>query len=224
MRKIIRFCFEKVYKILRCIRFLLQDNVIESAKMNTEIQAIKRSLFELLQAKDNATQRLNNNPGSVRGSSNQHSKKKSNKCRRKNKASLVQSTICTSVRSDKIVYSKGRQTNENFLNLGGLGSTWRNSAFIETWDISCLTPDHMKKCFKICMERSCCKVRLSDEPITTNLCEYCKPKLGKSIDFYQFLTRANDRIQYFCGCIKCRNGNTSATKVLRIIYFSKDFG
>ena len=123
----------------------------------------------MLQAKDNATQRVNNNPGSVRGSSNQHSKTKSNKCRRKNKASLVQSNIGTSVRSDTIVNSKGCQTNENFLNLEGLGLTGRNSAFIETWDISCLTPDHMKKCFKVCMERSCCKVMLSDEPITSNL-------------------------------------------------------
>ena len=120
----------------------------------------------------------------------------------------MQSNICTSVPSDKIIMASC-QTNENFLNLGGCVSTGRNSAFIETWVISCLTPDHMKKCFKICMERSCCKVMLLDEPITTNLCEYCKPKMGKSIDFYQFLTRVNGRIQYFCGCIKCKNGNTS---------------
>ena len=78
-RKIIRFCLEKVYKILRCTRFLLQENVIESAKMITEIKAIKRPLFELLRAKDNATQRVNNNPGNVRGPSNQYSKTKSNK-------------------------------------------------------------------------------------------------------------------------------------------------
>ena len=65
MRNTIRVCFEKVYEILRCIRFLLQDNVIESAKLNTEIKKLKKSLLELLQAKDNATRCLDNNPGSV---------------------------------------------------------------------------------------------------------------------------------------------------------------
>ena len=128
----------------------------------------------------------------------------------KTKASVVQSNICTSLPSTKIRESQGCQTEENFFKLGGCRLEDSNAAFIQTWDILCLTPDHMKNYFKICMEKSCCKVMISDQPINTNLCRYGKPAKGKSIDFYQFLTRANGRIQYFCGCIKCRNGNTEA--------------
>ena len=48
MIKIITGCFEKVYEILRCIIFLQQDSVIESAKLNTEIKLLKKTLLELL--------------------------------------------------------------------------------------------------------------------------------------------------------------------------------
>ena len=78
MIKTIRICFEKVYEILRCIRFLQQNNVIESAKLNTEIKLLKKTLLELLQAKKKTTRCLDNNPGSVRGFNNQHASKKSN--------------------------------------------------------------------------------------------------------------------------------------------------
>ena len=65
MIKTIKVCFEKVYEILRCIRFLQQDTVIESAKLNTEIKLLKRTLLELLKAEKRTTRCLDNNPGNV---------------------------------------------------------------------------------------------------------------------------------------------------------------
>ena len=117
----------------------------------------------------------------------------SNRCRVKTEANGVQTNIGQSC---KKVFE--------------VGDCKMEDSIIQTWDISALTPDHMKKYFKICMEKSCCKVMISDQLIRTNLCRHCKPARGKSIDFYQFLTRANGRLQYFCGCIKCRNGNTDS--------------
>ena len=40
--KTVTGCFEKVYEILRCIRFLQQDAVIESVKLNAEIEMLKK--------------------------------------------------------------------------------------------------------------------------------------------------------------------------------------
>ena len=117
---------------------------------------------------------------------------------------------CTYCRNDPKVFSASCENKNKVPDLNNLGFKGKKSAFIEEWDISCLTTDHMKEFFKICMEKSCCKVMLSDQPINTNLCKNCKPVRGKSIDFYQFLTRANGRIQYFCGCIRCRNGDTGS--------------
>ena len=192
MIKIITGCFEKVYEILHCIIFLQQDSVIESAKLNTEIKLLKKTLLELLQSEKKPSSYVNNNPGNVR----KHASRKSNKCLVKTESNVVQTNIC---QSGKKVFEVGDCKMED-----------SNSSFIQTWDISCLTPDHMKKHFKICMEKSCCKVKISDQLIRTNLFRYCKPAKGKSIDFYQFLTRANGRIRYFCRCIKCQNGNTES--------------
>ena len=128
----------------------------------------------------------------------------------KTKASVVQPNICTSLPSTKVRDPHRCQTEKKVFKVGDCRLEDANASFIQTWDISCLTPDHMKKHFKICMEKSCCKVMISDQPIYTNLCKYCKPSKGKSIVFHQFLTHANGRIQYFCGCIKCRNGNAQA--------------
>ena len=63
---------------------------------------------------------------------------------------------------------------------------------------------------KICFEHRCMNIMISNEPILTNLCPICKPIKGKSIDFYQFLTRSDGRVQYFCGCQDCRSGNTAS--------------
>ena len=141
----------------------------------------------MLQSEQKTNRCLDNNPGNVR----KHAGKKSNKCRMKTKSSIVQTNICTSLPSTKIRDPQGCQTETNVFKVGDCRLEDANKSFIQTWDISCLTPDHMKKHFKICMERSCCKVMISDQPIYTNLCRYCKPAKGKSIDFYQFLTCAN---------------------------------
>ena len=76
MIKTIKGCFEKVYEILRCIRFLQQDSVIDGAKLNTEIKLLKKTLLELLQSEKKTNRCLDNNPGNVR----KHAGKKSNKC------------------------------------------------------------------------------------------------------------------------------------------------
>ena len=117
---------------------------------------------------------------------------------------------CTYCLNDPVVFPGSCKTKAEIPISNNMGMKDRKTDFIEEWDISCLTTDHMKEFFKICMEKSCCKVMLSDKPINTNLCKNCKPSRGKSIDFYQFLTRANGRIQYFCGCIRCRNGDTDS--------------
>ena len=117
---------------------------------------------------------------------------------------------CTYCDDNPVVLCGHCKTKAKIPVFDNMGRKDEKSNFIEEWDISCLTTDHMKEFFKICMEKSCCKVLLSDHPISTNLCKTCKPARGKSIDFYQFLTRANGRIQYFCGCIRCRNGDTDS--------------
>ena len=61
---------------------------------------------------------------------------------------------------------------------------------------------------KLCYEHNCRNIMTSDAPIGSNLCDHSNPKGGKSIDFFQFLTRAGGQIQYFCGCNSCQNGIT----------------
>ena len=185
--------FTKVYDILSCIRFVQQDGVVETVKINAEIKMLKKSLMELMRsnkqcAKSKSNRSFVNNPGFSRN-------QKSNNVRVKTAARGVQSNIGPACNKPKV------------FDVCDSNSGYSN---IQTWDISALTPDHMMRYFKICMERSCCKVMLSDQPIRTNLCKHCKPARGKSIDFYQFLTSASGRIQYFCGCIKCRTGNTAS--------------
>ena len=84
-----------MYEILRCIRFLQQDSVLESAKLNTEIKLLKKTLLELLQSEKKPSSYVNNNPGNVR----KHASKKSNKCRMKTESNLVQTNICQSGKS-----------------------------------------------------------------------------------------------------------------------------
>ena len=139
--KTVTGCFEKVYDILRCIRFLQQDAVIESVKLNTEIKMLTKTLVELIQSEKKPSRYLNNNPGNFR----RHASKKSNKCRVKTEANGVQTNIGQSCKKDLEV-----------------GSCKMEDSIIQTWDISCLTPDHMKILFWICMEKSCCKVMISD--------------------------------------------------------------
>ena len=184
--------FTKVYDLLCCIRFVQQDGVVETVKINAEIKMLKKSLMELMQSEQKCAKSgrsFVNNPGIFR----KHANQKSNNVRVKTAAKGVQSNVGPSCKKMFDV------SDSNFGNSN-----------IQTWDISALTPDHMLRYFKICMEKSCCKVMLSDQLIRTNLCRHCKPARGKSIDFYKFLTRVNGRIQYFCGCIKCRTGNTDS--------------
>ena len=79
---------------------------------------------------------------------------------------------------------------------------------IKVYDISMLGNEQMCEFIKLCYERNCRNIMTSKSPINGNLCDHCKPKGGKSIDFFQFLTKAGGQIQFFCGCHACQNGIT----------------
>ena len=182
--------FAKIYDILACIRFIQQDNVVETVKINTEIRLMKKALIEILSTNNQCAEKR-----SSRASRNVNNRKQKFNSMSVNNPRKFQSNISS-------VGDSPRVSNNCKVNVG-----YSN---IKTFEISSLKPEHMMKFFKVCMEQSCHKVMLSNTPILTNLCENCKPSRGKSIDYYQFLTRANGSIEYFCGCLKCRSGNTSA--------------
>ena len=60
---------------------------------------------------------------------------------------------------------------------------------------------------KLCMD---CTIMMTQvgSPIESNLCTACKPKNGKQLKFFQFLTKYNKSIEYFCGCTDCLNNDT----------------
>ena len=61
---------------------------------------------------------------------------------------------------------------------------------------------------KICLD--CAQVMTQvGEPIGSNLCQACKPSTGKSLTYFQFLTKYNGTIEFFCGCQSCLNGDTA---------------
>ena len=57
---------------------------------------------------------------------------------------------------------------------------------IKVYDISILGAEQMCEFIKLCYERNCQNIMTNDAPIGSNLCDHCKPKGGKSIDFFNF--------------------------------------
>ena len=57
---------------------------------------------------------------------------------------------------------------------------------IKVYDISMLGNEQMCEFIKLCYERNCRNIMTSNSPINSNLCDHCKPKGGKSIDFFNF--------------------------------------
>ena len=84
--------FTKVYDLLCCIRFVQQDGVVETVKINTEIKMLKKSLMELMKSEKKCAKSgcsFVNNPGIFR----KHANQKSNNVRVKTAAKGVQSNV-----------------------------------------------------------------------------------------------------------------------------------
>ena len=70
---------------------------------------------------------------------------------------------------------------------------------------------------KLCAVEGCDMVMISFTNISTNICRFCKPKKGKEIEFYRFITRRErgKTLEYFCGCDECQDmGITGCEKTL----------
>ena len=48
--------FTKVYDLLCCIRFVQQDGVVETVKINAEIKMLNKSLIELMKSEEKMCQ------------------------------------------------------------------------------------------------------------------------------------------------------------------------
>ena len=194
---------QKSYQLLRneiqTLRFLTQDTNIILCKIKRNIGAF--SEFSCKKVSSGNSRKTN---------CNQRVKK-------------VTQTACqpmTNHQEVQKVRSKQRKVRNNKLNRNVVknisieqnpSKNWSeiNSYGFDIYKFSEILPGQIKRFYKVCFENNCPNVMTSNLPIETNLCPDCKPPNGKRIDFFQFLTKANGRLQFFCGCQLCQKGETS---------------
>ena len=175
------------------LKFLVQDTNIINTKTNQQLKFIEASILMVAESCDQLRIDL--------GSDNF-------KCKADTKLKCNTPTM-NSGRKNNFGVSNGNYKKKRSMRHREKGETGQViNREIRIYDISMLGNEQMCEFVKLCYERHCRNIMTSKYPIPGNLCKDCKPKGGKSIDFFQFLTKAEGKIQFFCGCNKCQKGVT----------------
>ena len=178
---------------LQNLKFLIQDTNIINSKTNQQLKFIEASILMVAESCDQLRIEL--------GSDNF-------KCKADKKIKSNMPTL-TSGRKHNFGISNGNYKRKRSMkNREKVGNGQVKKNEIKIYDIAMLGNEQMCEFIKLCYERNCRNIMTSKYPIPGNLCSHCKPKGGKSIDFFQFLTKAGGKIQFFCGCHECQNGIT----------------
>ena len=178
------------------MKFLNQDTNIINTRTNQQLKLIEASILTVAEACDQF--RIGLCSDIIRC-------KASDKTKQTN---MSTQTACHARKTKVGVSNEHHKRKRSMKNKANVGNGRAKKTEIKVYDIAMLGAEQMCEFVKLCYEHNCRNIMTIDEPIFSNLCKHCKPKGGKSIDFFQFLTRAGGKIQYFCGCPSCQNGLT----------------